>query len=107
MGAKGKKKGIQNKGVWSEKEHVDFLAALRAYGKNWQDISEYVQTRTSTQARTHAQKFLKKHQKDMMNMKQFNEGRYIGWSDTLDDILTINDYREVSILLLDRCPPGP
>ncbi len=44
-------------GRWSLMEHVRFLEALKLYGKNWKKIEEYVATRSSTQARSHAQKF--------------------------------------------------
>jgi SHAQKYF class myb-like DNA-binding protein len=38
-------------------EHVRFLEAFKMFGKNWKKVEEYVATRTSTQARSHAQKF--------------------------------------------------
>ena len=44
-------------GRWSLMEHVRFLEALKLYGKNWKKVEECVVTRTSTQARSHAQKF--------------------------------------------------
>ena len=36
-----------------------FLLAVRDYGRDWKKIEEYVVTRSSTQARSHAQKVLK------------------------------------------------
>lgn len=51
-GPDGKKNGR-----WSMMEHVRFLEALKNYGKNWKKVEDYVATRTSTQARSHAQKF--------------------------------------------------
>ncbi|CAM9917251.1 unnamed protein product, partial [Laminaria digitata] len=49
-----------NTGRWSEEEHKNFLRGYRKYGKDWVVIRElFVTTRTDTQIRTHAQKFLK------------------------------------------------
>ncbi|TNV83188.1 hypothetical protein FGO68_gene10702 [Halteria grandinella] len=44
-------------GRWSLSEHLRFLEALKLHGKNWKNIEEHIATRTSTQARSHAQKF--------------------------------------------------
>jgi len=49
-----------NEGRWSKKEHQIFLEGLEKYGKNWKKIQDCVGTRSSTQARSHAQKYLTK-----------------------------------------------
>ena len=67
-GADGRKNGR-----WSMLEHVRFLEALKTYGKNWKKVEEYVATRTSTQARSHAQKFFANIIKHNMTMEQFLE----------------------------------
>jgi SHAQKYF class myb-like DNA-binding protein len=54
-------------------EHVRFLEALKNYGKNWKKVEELVATRTSTQARSHAQKFFANIIKHNMTMEQFLE----------------------------------
>ena len=54
------KKGILNEGRWSYEEHIKFIEALVKFGKNWKDVQKYVGTRTTAQARSHAQKFLLK-----------------------------------------------
>ena len=46
--------GRSKNGRWSLMEHVRFLEALKLFGKNWKKVEEYVATRTSTQARSHA-----------------------------------------------------
>jgi SHAQKYF class myb-like DNA-binding protein len=58
---------MQAEGRWDEQEHEKFLqgisrsiAALMAFGKNWKMIEEVVQTRTTAQVRSHAQKFFLK-----------------------------------------------
>jgi len=47
-----------NNGRWSKEEHEKFLEAVKLYGRNWRKVQGYVGTRTSTQARSHAQKVL-------------------------------------------------
>lgn len=39
-------------------EHYLFLLAVKEHGKNWKKIEDFVKTRSSTQARSHAQKVL-------------------------------------------------
>jgi len=46
-------------GRWTEREHYLFLLAVRQFGRDWKKIEQYVKTRSSTQARSHAQKVLK------------------------------------------------
>ena len=50
-------------GRWEPKEHIMFLGGCLQYGNNWKKVEAYVKTRTSTQIRSHAQKFLKKLEK--------------------------------------------
>ena len=47
-------------GRWSFDEHIKFIEALVKYGKNWKYIQNYVGTRSTSQVRSHAQKFLLK-----------------------------------------------
>jgi SHAQKYF class myb-like DNA-binding protein len=54
-------------------EHVRFLEAIKIHGKNWKKIEDYVKTRTSTQARSHAQKFFGNILKSDMVMDNFIE----------------------------------
>lgn len=49
-----------NEGRWSFQEHIKFIEAIIEYGKNWKDVQKYVGTRTTSQVRSHAQKFLLK-----------------------------------------------
>jgi SHAQKYF class myb-like DNA-binding protein len=46
-------------GRWTEKEHYLFLLAVKQNGRDWKKIQDFVKTRSSTQARSHAQKVLK------------------------------------------------
>ncbi len=52
-----------NGGRWTEAEQKLFLEAYNLYGKDWKKIQNYVGTRTSTQARSHAQKYFAKLRK--------------------------------------------
>nr|CCA14648.1 conserved hypothetical protein [Albugo laibachii Nc14] len=47
-------------GRWSFNEHERFLAGFRAYGHKWKRVQQVVRTRSVTQVRTHAQKYLLK-----------------------------------------------
>jgi SHAQKYF class myb-like DNA-binding protein len=65
---KGKKRSNKGKlsehfssskqGRWTKEEHYKFLEAIQIYGRDWKKVQYYVGTRTSTQARSHAQKVL-------------------------------------------------
>ena len=52
-----------NNGRWEKTEHLRFLAGCLLYKNNWKKVETYVRTRTSTQIRSHAQKYLKKLEK--------------------------------------------
>ena len=54
------KNSILNEGRWSDHEHIKFIEAIAKYGKNWKDVQKYVGSRSSAQARSHAQKFFLK-----------------------------------------------
>jgi len=52
-----------NNGRWDKIEHRRFLQGCLLYKNNWKKVETYVKTRTSTQIRSHAQKYLKKLEK--------------------------------------------
>jgi SHAQKYF class myb-like DNA-binding protein len=60
-------------GRWTKDEHFRFLAALKLYGKEWKSVQQHVRTRTSTQARSHAQKFFNKLEKKNQTLDVFLE----------------------------------
>ena len=47
-----------NHGRWTEEEHRRFLEASAMYGNKWEKVKEHVQTRSTRQIRSHAQKFI-------------------------------------------------
>jgi len=48
---------IYNTGRWSEEEHSKFIDGILEYGNEWKKVQNLIGTRSSTQARSHAQKF--------------------------------------------------
>lgn len=58
-------------GRWSKDEHFRFLEALKLFGKEWRRVQQHVCTRTSTQARSHAQKFFVKVEKRNQTLEEF------------------------------------
>lgn len=66
-------KGIYNTGRWTRQEHFKFLEALKLFGKEWQKVQQHVFSRTSTQARSHAQKFFGKLEKKQLTLEDFLE----------------------------------
>ena len=61
-------------GRWSRDEHKKFIEAIIKFGNNWKEVQDYIDTRTSTQARSHAQKFFEKVRKNkiLKNFKALN-----------------------------------
>ena len=57
------------RGRWTEKEQEQFLEGIMKFGNEWKNIQKYVQTRTPTQIRSHAQKFFLKLKR---NLNTFN-----------------------------------
>ena len=58
-------------GRWTKDEHFRFLESLKIHGKEWKKVQEHVCTRTSTQARSHAQKFFNKLEKRKQSLADF------------------------------------
>ena len=61
-------------GRWSKEEHKKFIEAIIKFGNDWKEVQGYINTRTSTQARSHAQKFFEKIKKNkiLKNFKSLN-----------------------------------
>lgn len=84
-------------GRWGRKEHIKFLGGCLQYGNNWKKVEAYVKTRTSTQIRSHAQKFLKKLEKKFCSTQNPNISSYDSVSEELinNNILTQNKENQV------------
>ena len=59
-------------GRWKSEEHQRFINAIIKYGNNWRQVQKYIGTRSSTQTRSHAQKFFEK----LKRSKLFKKGKY-------------------------------
>ena len=57
---KTEKKQGQKEGRWTAQEHQAFLEGLEQYGREWKKVAEKIPTRSSTQIRSHAQKYFSK-----------------------------------------------
>ena len=56
-------------GRWTEDEHSKFIKGLLEYGNDWKMVQKIIKTRSSTQARSHAQKFFLKINKIIKSQK--------------------------------------
>ena len=74
-------------GRWSGEEHLRFLEGFRAFGKNWEDISNYVGRRSKIQVETHAQKYFTKYQCTDMGAYLDSYNGVADWTDTMDFLL--------------------
>ena len=63
---------IYNTGRWSEEEHLKFIDGILEYGNEWKKVQNLIGTRSSTQARSHAQKFFLRLKKNF-NLDNNNE----------------------------------
>jgi hypothetical protein len=57
------REGNFNCGRWQPEEHERFIEAIMKYGNEWKSVQKHVGSRSSTQARSHAQKFFVKMKK--------------------------------------------
>ena len=81
-----------NNGRWEKKEHLRFLAGCLLYKNNWKKVETYVRTRTSTQIRSHAQKYLKKLEKKYCSKDSLNKSPNDSFTDdfNFNEIALIN-----------------
>ena len=49
-----------NEGRWTKEEHNKFLDGIVQFGINWKKVKTLINSRTSIQVRSHAQKFYQK-----------------------------------------------
>lgn len=73
-----KQKNINNEnskyssGRWNLEEHKKFLDAIIKYGNDWKEVEKHIGTRSSSQARSHAQKFFIKLKQEQSKAKISN-----------------------------------
>ena len=69
-------KGVQfNMGRWTKEEHKKFLKGIIEYGNNWKIIEQLIRTRSSSQARSHAQKYFVKVKKKIISQNKIFNAR--------------------------------
>lgn len=89
-------KPFLNEGRWSTEEHTKFIEGLVEFGKNWKDVQKYVGSRTTAQARSHAQKFflkLKMIKNPILNI-DFTNNNIKNLSDVIEVIKQKNENNE-------------
>ena len=74
-----------NQGRWNMEEHKKFIMGILEYGNDWKKVQKLIKTRSSTQARSHAQKFFLRIKNDLnLNVNKnvlFNEKKNLGIND--------------------------
>ena len=60
-----KKSTKYNTGRWTQEEHLKFIDGILEYGNEWKKVQSLIKTRSSTQARSHAQKFFLRIKKNL------------------------------------------
>ena len=66
----GEKNGNEfQSGKWTDEEHEKFIEGILNYGNEWKKVQQIIKTRTSAQARSHAQKFFLRIEKLINNGK--------------------------------------
>lgn len=53
---KSSEEGFAN-GRWAQEEQLKFIEAMFIFGNEWKKVQKYIKTRSSTQSRSHSQKF--------------------------------------------------
>ena len=78
-------------GRWTEEEHQKFIDGILQYGNEWKKVQQIIRTRSSTQARSHAQKFFLRVKKLIKN----NGGNF-----------NINEKDKISENIIDNIIPN-
>ena len=85
-----------NSGRWKEEEHNKFIEAILEYGNEWKKVQKIIKTRSSTQARSHAQKFFLRIKKNL-SLKKINYNYNDNVNDKNSTLSLINDNEKFSI----------
>ncbi len=93
-----------NNGRWSEEEHKKFLEGILEYGNEWKKVQKVIKTRSSTQARSHAQKFFLKIKKNVNELNFENKNNLnIDFNEIIKYIVaTLNNQQCKEIVLNEK-----
>ena len=80
-------------GRWSKEEHRKFIEAICKFGNEWKKVQQYIKSRSSTQARSHAQKFFLRLKKKFNLSNKDSETSIAELSKLPEDVI-INYIRE-------------
>ena len=75
-------------GKWTEEEHEKFIEGILIYGNEWKKVQDIIKTRSSAQARSHAQKFFLKIKKSIENRAENFKLNINEMHTMIDDIIT-------------------
>ena len=89
---------LENIGRWTEEENIKFVEGVLMYGNDWKKIPQYIGSRTTTQIKSHAQKFLIKSKK-IVDMS-YRNSRYPTNDDELFLVLIKKYLRKIKSDLL-------
>lgn len=92
-----RKKTIPNTGRWNKEEQRIFAKAVLDYGNNWKKIQDKFRSRTGTQIRSHAQKFLMKLRENKFVQEKGLNTKFC-WTKTINFLqssLTKEELKEV------------
>lgn len=77
---KSENSGNAVQGRWHKTEHDRFIEAIKKFGKDWKSVEQYIETRSGSQIRSHAQKFfnriIKKYEIDKTEVINFIQNSY-------------------------------
>ena len=77
---KSENSGNAVQGRWHKTEHDRFIDAIKKFGKDWKSVEQYIETRSGSQIRSHAQKFfnriIKKYEIDKTEVINFIQNSY-------------------------------
>ena len=67
-------------GRWSKIEHERFIEAIKKFGKDWKSVESFIESRSGSQIRSHAQKFfnrlIKKFEIDKTEVISYIQNEY-------------------------------
>ena len=87
---KSEANGNSVQGRWHKTEHDRFIEAIKKFGKDWKSVEQYIETRSGSQIRSHAQKFfnriIKKYEIDKTEVINFIQNSYDFFNTFLNDV---------------------